>query len=86
MPKRNEFIAKPDKELVEELSKCHTKAERKVVLNSRKLSVLTEEGKSTTTCVLPLDVYNCLEKMKISYRTLAYWKWRKAYGSNQCAD
>ena len=86
MPRKDEFIVKPDKELVEELSKCHSKAERKVVLNSRKLSVLTEDGKSTTTCVLPLDVYERLEKMERPCRTLAYWKWRKAYGSNQCAD
>lgn len=86
MPKRNESFYPFDDELVEELSKVHTRAERKVVLDSRKLSILTEDCKTTTTCVLPLDVYERLEKMKRSYRTLAYWEWRKAYGSNQCAD
>ena len=86
MPRKDEFIVKPDKELVEELSKVHTRADRKVILDSRKLSILTEDCKNTMTCVLPLDVYERLEKMKRSYRTIAYWKWRKAYGSNKCAD
>lgn len=82
MPRRNESIVPYDEELKELLGQCRTPQDRKVVLNSRKLTILSEDGRTTTTCVLPGDVYDRLGKMKISYRTLAYWKWRKDVSSS----
>lgn len=75
MPKRNESIFPYDSDLKRELECCSTAAERQVVLASRKLPIITDDGRSSTTCTLPLDIYDKLSVMKISYRTLAYRRW-----------
>lgn len=77
MPRRNESFYPYDEELKELLKQCKTAHDRKIVLNSRRLFILTEDGRDTTTCVLPGDVYDRLAKLSVSYRTLAYQKWRK---------
>lgn len=77
MPRRNESFYPYDEELKELLKQCKTARDRKAVLKSRVLFVLSEDGRDTSTCVLPSDVYDRLAKMSVSDRTLAYQKWRK---------
>lgn len=78
-PKCNHSICPFDAELLEDLKKYgKTKADRKIVLNTRRLTVKSKDGKKDSiTCVLPKEVYDKLKDFKIVPRSKLYWAWRK---------